>query len=536
MQQELTTSFSDVLRFLRRGMLLALLVALVAGALAFIISMQLPEAYRAEAVLVASRNSDPSLDSGGFLARPLDVKVYRTVAYSEPVMTEAMTTLAFPDTSQLAVSNFSKKLSVNTENTGEWNELSSIIRVAYAAPTAQEAASVANAVVDSLIRWDTNRSRDTLVQAVAALEQQVESLTRNLTILQATTAPEAQITDVIDDIRALEQRMIRYQAQIETSQSYLTSIRPAIAPLEPVAPRPIFNTALAIVLGLIFSYGILLLRAALDTRLRDVDDLALVSDLPVLASFPKLPNDTRRLPHEAISYLRTNLLFSMADAHPKVILVTSANAGEGKSSVSLSLAESFVRNNYRTLLVDADMRKGIVAKEYRMTKSKNFTSLENWLRNPYGPNQPTTLPIGGRYNLYVVPTFEPTSQAPELLSSGFRDSLDSWRKEYDVIIIDSAPVLAVADTLTIAPLCTGTLMVVNQQKTDRRQVRAVVELFKRIGVRMSGVVATHVTREAGQGTGYGYGYGYGIQEDGESNKRTMIPEAVTATNLTKQKR
>jgi capsular exopolysaccharide synthesis family protein len=272
-----------------------------------------------------------------------------------------------------------------------------------------------------------------------------------------------------------------------------------------------------------------LLRSALDTRLRDVDDLAAVSGLPVLASFPKLPSDTRRLPNEAISYLRTNLLFSMAEAQPKVILVTSSSASEGKSSVSLSLAESFVRNNYRTLLVDADLRKPVIAGEYRISQDRKVTPLERWLRNPYGPNQPAIIPIGGRYTLNVIPSFEPTAQAAELLSAGFRESLDSWRKEYDVIIIDSAPVLAVADTLTIAPLCTGTLLVANQQKTDRRQVRAMVELLKRIGVRMIGVVATHVSREASQGTGYGYGYG---NIDENELKKTIIPEAVTATKLT----
>jgi non-specific protein-tyrosine kinase len=535
MQQELTTSFTDVLRFLRRGLLLAFLVSIVAGALAFIISTRLPATYKAETILVASKNNDSNVDSGGFLARPLDVKVYRTVAKSEPVIISAMKVLGIENPSQKEVEQFSKPIGITTEGSSDWNEVSSIISLSYSSRSPEEAAKIANELSLALISWDKNRAREALEQSVSSIGQQVESLEEQLRALQATGAAREQTNGVIAELGDLQQRVIRYQALIDTAQSYLTTIRPAIAPLTQESPRPVFNTALAIVLALIFSYGILLLRAALDTRLRDVEDLAMVSDLPVLASFPRLPNESRRLPHEAISYLRTNLLFSMADAHPKVILVTSANASEGKSSVSLSLAESFVRNNYRTLLVDADLRKPVVAKEYRISKSKKFTSLEDWLRNPYGPNQPHTLPIGGRYNLYVVPTFESTSQAPELLSSGFRESLDSWRKEYDVIIIDSAPVLAVADTLTIAPLCTGTLLVVNQQKTDRRQVHAVVDLFKRIGVRMSGVVATHVTREAGHSTGYGYGYGYGMAED-EEPKKTMIPETVTATNLSKQNR
>lgn len=531
MQQELNTSFSDVLRFLRRGLLLALLVSIVAGAAAYIVSTRLPPSYRAEAVMVAARSIDPGKSGGGYLASPLEVQVYRTVAESEPVMALAMQNAGFSDISQRSIEKFKDKMNISISSTGSWNELSSIIRLAYISPSREEAALVANELAAALIAWDKNRAREDLTNAVNSTEQQVRNLRNQITALQATNASKEQIDNLISDLRDRQDRLYSLQALLDTANSYLTVIRPAVPPLDQISPRPVFNTALAILLGVIFSYAILLLRSALDTRLRDVDDLANVSGLPVLASFPKLPNDTRRLPNEAISYLRTNLLFSMAEAQPKVILVTSSSAGEGKSSVSISLAESFVRNNYRTLLVDADLRKPVIAGEYRISPDRKVTSLERWLRNPYGPNQAAVIPIGGRFSLDVIPTFEATLQAPELLSSGFRESLDSWRKEYDVIIIDSAPVLAVADTLTIAPLCTGTLVVANQQKTDRRQVRSMVELFKRVGVRMSGVVATHVSREAGQGTGYGYGYGYGHTDENET-KKTVIPEAVTATKLT----
>ncbi len=530
MQPELTTSFNDVFRFIRRGLLLALLVAIIAGAAAYIISTRLPPSFQAQVILVASRATDAN-NTNGFLAAPLDVKVYKTVAEGEPVILATMEALGFADTSQRAINEFREKLNVTIESTGSWDELSSLIRISYTSLSRQESADVSNQLATALVAWDKDRARATLTEAVESTEQQVRNLRNQISALQATGAVQEQVDGLIADLRERQDRFFNLQALLNTGNSYLAVIRPAVPPLEQIAPRPVFNTALAILLGLIFSYGILLLRASLDTRLRDVEDLAAVSALPVLASFPKLPNDSRRLPNEAISYLRTNLLFSMADAHPKVILVTSSGAGEGKSSVSLSLAESFVRNNYRTLLVDADLRKPVVASEYRISPTKRVTSLEMWLRNPYGPNKPATIPIGGRYNLQVIPTFEATGQAAELLSSGFRDSLDSWRKEYDVIIIDSAPVLAVADTLTIAPLCTGTLLVVNQQKTDRRQVKAMVELFRRIGVRMSGVVATHVSRDAGQNSGYGYGYGYGADNEPAPSK-TMIPETVTATKLT----
>ena len=272
-----------------------------------------------------------------------------------------------------------------------------------------------------------------------------------------------------------------------------------------------FDAILAALLSVILTYGLILLRNAIDTRLRTVDDIANVSGLPVIAEFPRLPKGVRNLPREASSYLRTNLLFSTMDANPKVILVTSSNAGEGKSSISISLAESFVRNGYRTLLIDADLRKPVIAGEYRIN-NMHQTSLEDCLKSPFTAHKAATVSIGAKDYLYVVPTFQPTPQASELLSRGFRECLERWRQEYDVIVIDSAPVLAVADALTIAPLATGTLLAINQQKTDRRQVRATVELLNRIGVRMLGVAVTHVSKEASQQSRYSYGYGYAETE------------------------
>ena len=203
--------------------------------------------------------------------------------------------------------------------------------------------------------------------------------------------------------------------------------------------------------------------------------------------------------------------------------MTSATSEEGKSSIAISLAESFVRNGYRTLLIDADLRKPIVASEYRINNIHQ-ASLEDCLKNPYQPHRAATVSIGAKDYLYVVPTFQPTPQASELLSRGFRECLERWRQEYDVIIIDSAPVLAVADALAIAPLCTGTLLAVNLQKGDRRQLRSTVDLLKRVGVRLLGVAVTHVSREGQQS---GYGYGYGEPEPASSREVGEAPKPAT---------
>jgi polysaccharide biosynthesis transport protein len=529
MQPDITSNISDVLRFIRRGLLLAMVVAVAAGIAAYVSSSRLPQTFRSEAVISAVRSNNGG--EGGFV-RPLNDSAYRVAATSNAVIIATLTELSFENpTDQKVINDFIKKVRISTDNEGNWNDPSSLIRIAVSNSNRDTAALQANTLAQKLIEWDQNRGREGLLKNVTSLQEQVATLDTRIRALQASEAPETEISPLIQRRQEIQENLYATQALAGAVPGSLTIIDEAIPELEPVAPRPVFNTVLAFLLGLFGSYGILLLRNALDMRIRDVDDLAKVADLPVLASFPKLPNDTRRLPYEATSYLRTNLLFATSDAHPKVIVVTSAREGEGKSSVALSLAESFVRNNYRTLLVDADMRKPVVAGEYRIN-SLHQTSLETWLKNPYGSNQAASVPINGKYYLYVIPSFQPSAQAAELLSSGFRECLEIWRKEYDVIIIDSAPILQVADTLTIAPLATGTILVANQQKTDRRQVRAAVDILRRIGVRIPGVIATHVSRDGGQTTSYGYGYGLPEVD----TKQTIIPETVTATKLSKTKR
>ncbi len=532
MQQDLTTNIGEVLRFIRRGLPLALLVALFAGAAAYFSSSRLPETFRAKAVIAISKNNT-SITPNTPVIQALTDSSYRIAVKGSGVIKQTLESLGLPST-QRDINDFSeKKVRVSSETTTVWNEPNSNLTIEVSDSSPINAANYSNALATALIEWDKNRGRESFLGQIESLQDQIRSIEEQIRALQAQGDErlQGQIDDLVVRRQDLQIQVFNYTALTTSPIPNLTIIQPAVEPLEPVAPKPIFNTILATLLGLLATYGIMLMRNALDMRLRDVDDLAKVSELPVLASFPKLPTDTRRLPHEATSYLRTNLLFATSDSHPKVIVVTSAREAEGKSSVALSLAESFVRNNYRTLLVDADMRKPVVAGEYRIN-SLHQTSLESWLKNPYGSNQAASVPINGKYYLYVIPSFQPSAQAAELLSSGFRECLEVWRKEYDVIIIDSAPILAVADTLTIAPLATGTVLVVNQQKTDRRQVRTAVDILKRIGVRIAGVVATHVSRESTQSTGYGYGYGF--QEiDG---KQTVIPETVTATKLSKTKR
>ncbi len=477
---------ANIIGFIKRGLVPALIAAAIVGALAFFISLNLPRQYEASTTVLAAQNN-ADLRSFGALSAPvptLDISAYRKAVLSSPVLAEALKVNP-QDTKTLE--DFSKSINLLIEPA----EDSSLMDIVVTDNSPEQAAAKANALAAALISWEKRRAVDGLTQAMGSLEQQIEALNNQIRTLQVEGAAESQITGRIN-LRAEQQDKLAYAEALRSSATGLLSIiEPALIPTNPIAPRPLLNTILASILTGLLSFGILHLRETLDTRLSSPEAVTKASGLPVLTSFSKLPDGQRQLPGEEVSYLRNNLHYNAPDVYPQVILVTSPKEKEGKTSVAMSLAENYSRNNYHTLLVDADLRQPSIAKEYKMSSSRlEYTSLETWLRNPLTTREVVRVPLDESHSLFVIPSFQFNSKAAELLSVGFHDCLESWRKEYDVIVIDSAAVLSVADALTLAPLCTSTILTVSTQSGNRSDLRRAVELCKRVGARIAGIVMT----------------------------------------------
>ena len=484
--------------------------------------------YRAEgSVLAAERASEGATSAlprvSGTL---LGGEIYQEAALSNPVLEATLARLG-ESVTPLAVERLRDDLTVTTEE----NRRSTSVLIRYRArgASAAGAAEKANAAALSLVAWDQARATQTLRNLVLDLEGQVAALDTRLASLAAEGGGEGAGTGEgtlsvpyasLLALRAQQATQLELTRALSNSPlGLLEPLEPAASPTKPTFPRPLLNGAVAFVLGLFGVYGALALRNALNTRVRDSEDLARVSGLPVLGEFAKQASG-RRLPGERAGYLRTNLLFA-TPAEPRVILVTSPQSSEGKSSVALSVAESFARNGFRTLLVDADLRKPVLAEEYKVRPP--VLTLQDLLENPHEAYKPPNVAP----NLHLVPSFKPAPAPAELLSFGFRERLNEWREVFEVIIIDSAPVLPVADTLVIAPQCSGVLLTASPGSSDQRHVRAAVELFGRVGVPLLGAVATSLPHARfGSAGGYGYGYGYG---DTLSATKTETGAAAGAT-------
>ena len=137
---------------------------------------------------------------------------------------------------------------------------------------------------------------------------------------------------------------------------------------------------------------------------------------------------------------------------------------------------------------------------------------------------PTHVVIANGIGLDVLPGFGPAPDPTELLGHGIRPLLDRLSPTYDVIVVDTAPIMPVADALAIAPYTTGVVFAVSMPDADRKAVENAVALLRRLNIRTIGAVATNMPRQRGHGkAGYGYGYGYGTGQAHEGYPPATSP-------------
>ncbi len=511
MNDEQELDFRDLVALVVKGFWWAVLAAVAVAAAVWWFSGRMAPTYQATATLILSQpNTELNRFGVSLVTAPaIDVNAYREAAHSHPVLREAIAALGHLEPDAEDLERFGDNLTVRTQE----NRLSSMLYVDFRSSSPEEASAAANAVAAQLLQWDAARATRNLTTIVQTLEAQIAELQSQIDSLSGQPNAAAQL-ESLGTLQAQQTISLNSaRALLSSAVGSLEIMEPASPPVNSIAPRPLRNAALAAVLAVFLVYGVVLLRGALDTRVRDTEDLATLSGSPVLAEFPKQTGQ-RRLPRSASGFLRTNVLFATADTDPKVLLVTGSIADQGKSSVALSLAESFARNGYRTLLIDADLRKPVLHSEYRV-EPRSAQSLADMLEAPEEELTPTTLRFDAEISLDLVPSFAQPHNATELLNSGFKQVIDKLAPRYEVVIIDSAPILPVADTLAIAPHTSGIIFAASMLDTDRRSVTASFELMQRLGLRVLGVVATNVTggRSNPGSNGYGYGYGYGPATD-----------------------
>jgi receptor protein-tyrosine kinase len=292
----------------------------------------------------------------------------------------------------------------------------------------------------------------------------------------------------------------------------------ASLPTSPVTPKPLRNLGLAVVLGLLLGIGLAVIRELLDTSIKSAEDIALITETPVLGGIlfdnnaPKQPLLTDLSPHsprvEAFRILRTNLQFVDLDRTKKVFVVTSSVPGEGKTSTASNTALALQTAGQRTLLIDGDMRRPQLARLFGLEGSVGLTSVllgRIELEEAVQEHRDSGLSVLTSGTL-------PPNPAELLQSHAMLKLLDQARTEFDVIVIDAPPLLPVTDAALIAAHADGAVVVIRQGKTTKDQFASSIDRLNAVGARALGVTLNMVQQRGRKGYGYGYGYGYSPEQ------------------------
>ena len=293
------------------------------------------------------------------------------------------------------------------------------------------------------------------------------------------------------------------------SQVKLTVTKPASAPSSPASPNPFLNIALGVVLGLLLGVGLAVARDVLDNRIKDAEGLAKVAGKPVMGTIVEDPKasrhpiatraGTRNARAENFRQLRANLQFANVDEHPRIIAITSSIPSEGKTMVAMNLASTLAEAGFTVCLVDADLRRPSVAKVMGLLGPVGLTSV---LIHQIDVDD--ALQKAGS-NLYVLSSGPTPPNPSEVLASSYvRDIVRGLLDRVDYVVIDTAPLLPVADGSEVAALADGTLLVASHNTTTDVQVKRAVSALSRVDARLLGVVLNRIpVRRAGE---YGYAY------------------------------
>jgi capsular exopolysaccharide synthesis family protein len=282
----------------------------------------------------------------------------------------------------------------------------------------------------------------------------------------------------------------------------------------------VLNTLLAAVLGLLIALGIAWVAEYLNDSVRDSDDVQDVSGLSTLGTIVQMKGEggrseiyqlatllyPRSSVAEAYRTLRSNIEFSSVDAPIQTLLVTSAMPGEGKTVTATNLAVVFAQAGRRVLLVDADLRKPGV---HVLFKLPNFQGLTTLLRRDEASIE-TVVQRTEQDNLQVLTTGPLPPNPAELLGSQrMRAILEQLKAGYDLLVLDSPPVQAVADAAILSSFMDGSLFVIDAAKSRRRAVHQARETLDRAGAHVVGAVLNRIPSKARAGHADYYGDVYG---------------------------
>lgn len=284
----------------------------------------------------------------------------------------------------------------------------------------------------------------------------------------------------------------------ELRTSNIRIVDAAETPRRPVTPNTRNNMLLALFGGAMLAFGLAFFFEYLDNRIKSPDEVKLHLGLSFLGMVPALFNKPNENPlisngvpgnfSESFRTVRTNLLFSSAEAGSRTVVVTSAGPGEGKTIVASNLAVALAQAGQRVLLIDADMRKPRVHTVFGKPQVPGLSNVLVGNAKSSESVHKTAVP-----GLWVMAAgLFPPNPAELLGSKRFKDFIGSLSEHFDCVMVDTPPVMAVTDPSVVAHLATGVVFVVGAEMTSRHAAQRAIEQLQHARARVLGAVLNKV--------------------------------------------
>lgn len=386
-------------------------------------------------------------------------------------------------------------------------------------------------VLDDVIGdLDLATTPDELAQSLAAETKLDSSLIR----IRMTSPDPVLASDVAnataDSLAAAVSELERPEGGGSPVQ--ISTVRVAEPPADPSSPDLTRNLALGLAVGLALGLAVAVLREVLDTRVRDEADVRAITTASVIATIAvdddagEHPLIVHSNPHsqraESFRRLRTNLKFLDVSGGLRTFVVTSALPGEGKSTTSINLAITLADAGSRVALVDADLRRPSVAGYMGIEGGVGLTTVLIGQASVADVMQPW-----GDGLLHVLPSGQVPPNPSELLGSdAMAELLVELAATYDVVLVDTPPLLPVTDAAILSRVTSGALLVAGADKLHRHQLTESVEALEAVGARILGIVVNRLERK--QSDRYSY-YDQVTSGTGARAARGTVPHGVPAT-------
>lgn len=373
-----------------------------------------------------------------------------------------------------------------------------------------------------------------LMEKRKTLQDEKSKLNKRVSAMPETQQEILRLSRDVESGRAVYMQLLNRQQELNIAKSSAIGnvriIDNAVTQPKPIKPKKILIVLIGIILGVMTSAGVVLLRVILRRGIETPEQLEelginVYASIPIAETFSKsvvqkkgwskksaeeiqgflAVDNPADLSIEAIRGLRTSLHFAMMEARNNVLMISGASPNAGKTFVSSNLAAVISQTGKKVLFIDTDMRKGYT---HKLFNENNTNGLSDILSGKVEINRALKKVVSGDFD-FISRGMAPPNPAELLMHRRFGELLNWASENYDIVVLDTPPILTVTDAAIIGNYVGTTLLVARFELNTAKEIEVSVKRFEQAGVTVKGCILNGVVKKASSYYGYGYShYGY----------------------------